>query len=222
MSDLTDFITGLFLFRGMDAEKVSWLLDKSPPELFEYKRGEVIYSPDGFEQRMGFIVSGRCEVRRIKADGTPVSINTLNPGGCFGALAVFSEDEFPTEVVALKTASVLFFDKETVERLVRDEPTVAMNVIRFLAGRVSFLNGKISTFSGTRVEQRLASYILQLYRDTGICELPFNCKKASEAINSGRASVYRALDLLCDEGFIIYESKKIILNDPEGLERIIK
>ena len=48
------------------------------------------------------------------------------------------------------------------------------------------------------------------------------CKKASEAISSGRASVYRALELLSEAGIISYENKKIILHDPEGLERISK
>ena len=80
-----------------------------------------------------------------------------------------------------------------------------------MADRINFLNKKIGTFSGTRVEDRLFSFLVSKAEKEGKNTLSLNCKKCSEAINAGRASVYRALDLLVSEGIIRFENKTITL-----------
>ena len=56
-------------------------------------------------------------------------------------------------------------------------------------------------------------------KSTGLLEFELNRKRTAELISTGRASLYRALDALRDEGYITYDSKKIYINDPKGLER---
>ena len=80
----------------------------------------------------------------------------------------------------------------------------------------------IATFSGSTVEMKLASHLLSRYQKSGTLEFPFNCKHCSEAISAGRASIYRALLVLENEGLIKHENKKIIILDLKGLERISK
>ncbi len=97
-----------------------------------------------------------------------------------------------------------------------------MNVIRFMSERILFLNEKIATFSGDNVEQKLARLLLceKIYTDS--CEFAFNKKKAAETINSGRASLYRALESLAEKGLITFDNKIIKIIDLCGLERISK
>ena len=102
------------------------------------------------------------------------------------------------------------------------EPQIAFNIITFMANRIGFLNGKISTFSADNVEQKLANYILSEYRSRADPVFDFNCKRASESINSGRASLYRAIDSLTKKNILKLENKKIFILDLEGLERILK
>ena len=106
--------------------------------------------------------------------------------------------------------------------LAKRYPTVSLNIINFLVGRISFLNDKIATFSGSTVEEKLASYILYRRKVMGENEFPFNKAKASAVINSGRASVYRALEKLTANELIKIDEQKIIILDPKGLEGISK
>ena len=80
-----------------------------------------------------------------------------------------------------------------------------------MADRINFLNKKIGTFSGTRVEDRLFSYLLSKSERTKSPTFTLNCKTCSEAINAGRASVYRAIDALVSEGTILFQNKIITL-----------
>ena len=95
-----------------------------------------------------------------------------------------------------------------------------LNIIKFLAKKINFLNDKIAAFSGGKIEEKLAKYLLGLKKKYGSSKFDFNKKKSAEALNCGRASLYRAIDALEKGGFISLDNKKINIIDPEGLERI--
>ena len=211
-----------FFFRGVSASRLSELLSLVEPEIGEYRRGDVIFSSDGFERKLGFVIEGACEVVRYRPDGTPVPLNRLERGDSFGVLSLFSEKEsFPTTIVAARACTVTFFAKAAVLELMRLEPTVAMNVLSFLADRIRFLNEKVAMLTVGSADQRLAAFLLNEYERCG-AELSVNCKRTAEALGLGRASLYRALKQLVDEGAIEYDTKKIYIKDPSGLERKTK
>ena len=220
MERYNKFFSEVFLFSGLPEDKLRAALSECEPELRDYARGEAIYAPDNYEKEIGFIYLGECEIKRRKADGTEVVLNTLKSGDSFGILAVLSnEEEFPTEISARVLSEVFFIKKSKLLRVIRHYPTIAMNVINFLAKKVSFLNEKIATFSSESVEEKLRRFLLQEYEKCGATEFSLNCKKCSEAISAGRASVYRGLDSLVKSGFIKYENKIITILDLDGLER---
>ncbi len=223
MRKVTDIAKELFIFKGITEDKLSSILECTAVEVCEYSRGETIYSQDEFEAKIGFVLEGKCAVKRPKSDGSSVVLNILEKYDSFGITAAFSEEEhFPTEISAMRGCELLFIRRNDVIELVKNNSTVAMNVIEFLVNRISFLNKKITTFTHSRAENKLANHILNEYYKNSSVKISFNCKKAAEALNIGRASVYRSLETLCRDGIISYDSKKIYINDLEGLERISK
>ena len=222
MDNYLSFLKSTFLFKDVDENVISELLSNVEVQEVSYQKGELIFSPDDFEHRLGFVLSGECLVGRQSA-GSFVPLNTMSRGNSFGILAVFSaRDEFPTLIKAKNACTVLFFSSEAVRLLVEKSPAVSMNVINFLARKISFLNDKIASFSGGSVEAKLAGYILEQKRKHNSLSFDFNKKKSSEALNCGRASLYRAIASLESEGYVTFENKKIIINDLIGLERILK
>ena len=222
MTDYSSFLKNTFLFKGMEESDVSALLKRVATEERTYQRGEVIFSPEDFERRLGFVLRGECAVGR-QSGGSFVPLNVIGVGGSFGILSVFSvRDEFPTLIKAKNACTVLFFSQDAARELAMASPTVSMNVIEFLARKISFLNDKIASFSGGSVEEKLAGYILELMRKRSSLTFDFNKKKSAEALNCGRASLYRAIASLEEGGYISFEDKKIIINDLNGLERILK
>jgi CRP/FNR family transcriptional regulator len=213
-----DFIGTLFPFSGIDATSLERIIDSLSYTERDFKRGERVFDASD-TPAVGFIVEGECEVRQTKHDGSPVSLNRLVRGQSFGILSVFGKAEFPTELYAKRNSTVMFICGEDFISLIHAYPEVSYRVIAFLAGKVSFLNRKIRTMSGTRVEDRLASFILLEAEKFGN-EIPFNCKKTAEAINSGRSSVYRALDSLSSLGLITFDTKTVKITDLEGLSTL--
>lgn len=223
MNRYKEFFSRVFLFSSLPIDKLESAISECEPELRVYQRHEMIYTPENYEKEIGFIFSGECEIIRRNNDGSDVVLNKLKPGNSFGILAVLSdEDEFPTVVSARVNSEVLFIKKTKLIRLIRHYPTVAMNVINFLTEKVKFLNKKIATFSSESVEEKMRRFIYDECEKIGATEFSLNCKKCSEAISAGRASVYRGINALQKSGIIKYENKKIIILDLNGLERTKK
>jgi CRP-like cAMP-binding protein len=221
--NFVNFFSNSFIFKGIDSKKIDEILNVIKPTLKAYKAKEVIYSPSCFEKNVGFVVSGECLIERVKSDGTHVPLNIAKANDAFGITAALTdEEEFPTRITAKKETKVIFLTRDNLSFLIEHYNDVAKNVIFFLSNKIVFLNKKIATFSSSTVEEKLASYLLMKYSKIGKTEFPFNCKKASESINSGRASLYRAISSLSEKGIISLVDKKIIILDQEGLERITK
>ena len=106
--------------------------------------------------------------------------------------------------------------------MIESNHKISLNIIKFLSNRISFLNEKISTFSSDNVEQKFANYILSCLKNIDGLSFEINLKKTAESINSGRASLYRAIDSLSKKSIIKIENKTIFIIDPQGLERIAK
>lgn len=221
--EVCDFLSETFLFSGVEKVDIVGMLEEITPDVKDYPAGAEIYSPQLYEHKLGFVVDGECSVERIKNDGSAVPLNTLKRGNSFGIVAVLSsEDEFPTRIVSKRKTKILFISKPDTLKLIQKYSAVSMNVIRFLAGKIDFLNQKIATFSSDTVEDKLANFLLIEYKKRGSNEFLFNCKKTAEAINAGRASLYRAISALSEAEIIKLENKKIIILDPQGLERKTK
>lgn len=223
MENQAKFLLNTFLFRPITRTDAQSLIDELRYTVERFNKGDIVYSPDKYERKLGFVIRGGCSVYKYKSSDSNLFLNSLCPGDSFGILAVFSEEgEFPTVIEATKKTEILFIDAEECKALVSKSPALALSVISFLANKVSFLNTKISTLSGKNITERLAIYLLcESYKTTSNAS-HLNIRRASSALSVSRQSIYRAIEALASAGLITYEENKIYIKDQSGLERLTK
>ena len=220
--NIIPYLSECQLFKDIDQTSLKKMISDTPPTLRQYSRSDLIDLSLPENKYLGVVISGCCEVIREHIDSSHTVLNKLEPSDCFGILSVITSEKSDTQIYFSKNTLIACFDTEQIMSYVNNYSQFSINLINFLANRLIFLNNKIATFSGPKVENKLASYILQEYRHSKNKTIHLNVKKCSEIINSGRASVYRAIDSLTEAGFISTIEKNIYVNDPEGLERITK
>lgn len=208
--EIYDILSKTFLFSGLKKDEISNLLINKKMEISHFTRGDIIYCCDDKEKKIGFILSGSCEVRKKKSSSGEALLNTLSASDSFGILSVFSNEKFPTQIFASKNCDILFFTKQEIDEYVNSSSQIATNLVNFLVNRINFLNEKIAILSSTRVEERLTQYLLLESKRYNSDTFYFNITKTSDAINAGRASVYRAVEALQSEGQIMLIDKKTI------------
>ena len=206
------------LFGGFTAEETGRLL-RGRVVAAAFDRGEVIYDVLRVQKSLGFLVKGRAQVFEQGTQGA-VLLNELAPPGVFGAAAVFSSGcTYVTEIRAKSDCTVCFLPEQELEAIMAENFQVAKNYIKFLTGRVNFLNRKIECFTRGTAEERLGLYLSENRgpgEEAWTVETP-GFTKLAQVLGVGRASLYRALDALCERGVLEREGKKIRVLKPNGL-----
>ncbi len=221
-SEIIVFATKIFPFKKFKEKNLNIIFSEMSFSVCSFQKGETVFSKESYRKTVGFIMEGECEVEKKRSDGDLMPLNNLPKYASFGILSLFSpEAEFPTIIKAVKPSKILFINGEDMLNVIKKYPTVSMNVVTFLAGRIAFLNKKIETFSERNTAKKLATYLISKYKEQGN-EITVTKTKLSAEIGVGRASLYRDLEYFEKKGVIKTEQKRIIIICPEGLERILK
>lgn len=185
------------LFASLGAEEKQWLAEQA--EYVQFSRGEIIYEEKCFRRCLGVVLEGEAIVR--KEHGPP--LNLLRVGDCFGAAALFAPlEEYVTTVEAHTPCRVAFLPDATLQQLFLQCPQAAMEYIRFLSGRVQFLNRKIDSFTQPNVQQTVQQWLERNRGENGMVQVQGGYARLARALNVSRASLYRCLGQMEQEGIL--------------------
>ena len=214
-------VKGTRLFRGAADAVLHKVIVATDCELRGFAKGDTIYSGTSFTRSLGVLLEGSLRVTKDNTDGHAMIMSTLTPGSLFGAAALFNDEErYATNITALEPSRIVFFSQRLVERMIRREPTIAENYIKYLSERILFLNKKLYLLTAGTAEQRLSSFLLDNLPGSEPAELPLPMNRLADALNISRASLYRAMDSLCDSGAVVKTGKEICIIDAERLKNI--
>lgn len=200
------------LFCGVEAETVERLLALDGVCVRHYASGETIYSPEGFQRCLGFVVSGGARVVKGCASGTmPMSV--LHAGELFGAAALFNGDEsYVADIRAEGSTWAVLIPQTALEEMMRLELCIAKNYIAYLTARIRFLSARLDGFVPPSVEERVLGYIRSNAVE-GAFRPAHGLSAVADALRISRATLYRAFDELQAQGRLIKDGK--ILRLPE-------
>ena len=212
----------IFLFDGIPGNERLKNIYECSPCLRMFKSGELISSPNEYIGGLQIIVSGKA-IGTAEFEENSTILRMLAKGDVFGAAALFcSEDmDYVSYIRAKGKTSVLLLDADKVERMITGSSKIAENYIKFLSGRIRYLNKRISVVTAGTAEQRLSCILLEMPRDPEGCLIVPSIAQLAKSLNLGRASVYRALQTLESSGFIKRnEDGKIIICDNAGIAEL--
>lgn len=214
-----------FLFKNAGADLTDRVLRDKRCELAEYPRGAVIYSAENYRRSVGYILDGAIRVSKTAQDAHRYIMNTLNPGSCFGAAAVFCDcGDYVTVLEALAPCRIVFFPQALLESLMTESPAAAMNYVAFLSDRIRFLNGRIQGLISASAGEALAGFLLDAAAEaSGVTtvRLGSSLSALADRLNIGRSSLYRALGELERLALIARDGRNIRILDPDGLARYV-
>ena len=207
---------GCMLFEGVEQAQAMQLL-QTFAQLQTFEKGQIIYSPGHYQHSLGIIVRGRTVVstavlivKFMCFQCAFVLVSVVSFIGMYGNLAANNPTIIPFIVLGLviNGCSILFLSMEQMRQILLQNPVIAFNYIRFLSGRIQFLNRKIDSFTAPGAQQALLSYLRQ---QPGGKSVGLSMVKLSEMLNIGRTSLYRAVEQLEQCGKIKREGKTIQL-----------
>lgn len=208
------------LFSCVKSEILEKQLSDETTSFAHYKSGELIYSGECFKEAIGVVVSGSAKVKKKNSD---VIVGKLHNGDIFGCQSLFlGGDFFTNEIFAQNETDILYISKAAVISLMQLEPGFSLEYIRYLSGRIFYLNQKIGSFTGGTAESRLAGYLLACFGDYKTFSFDMPLSQLAVYLDIGRASLYRAFDSIIAAGAIEKEGKMVRLLNKDVLASFVK
>jgi len=95
-----------------------------------------------------YIIKGSVTVLIEDEDGREIVLAYLNPGDFFGEMAIFEKQRRSATVRASGQARVLKIDKKTLLRRIREDPLLAVNLLKTMSHRIRELDAELSRCRG--------------------------------------------------------------------------
>lgn len=208
------------IFRNISKDDLCTIAEKYT-SLSVCEKHEVIFSENNYTRSLVIIIKGSASVTK-QSGSSKILMSIIRKGDIFGMATLFYEEEnYLTQITALEKVTLAVFSKENVQKIFSLYPAVSENYITILSEKIHFLNKKISTYTKSETIQKVASFILQYANDNKtVSDLPYSITSIADALNVGRASVYRAFDTLENDSVIQREGKTIKILDLSALENI--
>jgi len=139
----------------------------------QYRKGEFIFREGDPADYFHILKEGSVKCVKSSADGNEITLKVLMPGDLFCCdAAVFDGGDHPGCAMCLDDVKVWRLNKKAYFDILRRNPDVAVEVIRYLANRLNEAQEKAKVLALDKAEQRLASLLVDLVRRSSVPEGP--------------------------------------------------
>ena len=212
------------LFSGIPAKELCNDLNTVPHHIQRYDRGETIFHLMENANRIGIILEGNAQVQKPFPNGSQINVSVRKAGELIGPAAVFSKSQkYPCDVVALDSATILFFQREDILLLLQKDLRIMKNFISELATASFMLQQRLELLSYNGIAQKAAFYLLIQARQSGknVIKIPGSVSNWAMIMNVSRSSLHRELKKLEADGLIAYAPPVIEIHDFEALQNVL-
>lgn len=205
LSSALNFLKQTRIFKDADEKILTRVLNEYGKSV-SYSKNDIVFSKENYSPVICIIIKG--EARVSKGDTV---ISHLKDGEIFGAAFLYNQSyEFENTVTALTPLKVVIIEKDGIDTLIKCDSSISFNYIEYLSERIGFLNSKIEGYTKPSAEEKLMLY-LQKNSDVnnGKCEISVSMTELSRVLHISRASLYRVIEALENQGKICRDGKKI-------------
>lgn len=148
----------LALFRGLSPKELQSLSERLHSRTFAAGANLITAEQPG--EAVYMILSGTVKVHIEQASGNDVVLAILGPGDIVGEMSLVDSAGRSASVITLDDSTLVWMDRQSFQENLRLIPTLAMNLVRILSGRVRLANEQIQTLATLDVNGRVARQLL--------------------------------------------------------------
>ena len=188
-------------------------------------RTEVLFTEGSPAECVLALLRGRIKLVRYSPGGRELLLHLVDPGQTFAEAAVFGDGTYPATAVALEPSVVWSWSRESLLALLREEPELALGMVRSISLWARHLAGKLELLTQRRVEERLAVFLLARAGDRELgpgdaVEIPEARNLVAAQCGTAPEVLSRTLRRLEEEGVIRAEGHRIVVLVPDRLREL--
>lgn len=229
MSDFStaeiDLIRKVDLFRGLDTEALVSILGKAQQQ--SISRNAFYFHEGNAATSIYVLIQGRIKIIQTTPEGHQVVLRIVVPGRMFAGIAAFGSTVYPASAQAITDSKSLCWDGKTIAQIMEQYPSVALNALKHLSGRLQEVQDRYRELATERVEQRVARALIRLVRQSGrktkegvLIDMPLSRQDLAEMTGTTLFTVSRILSGWEQKAIVITGRKQVTIASPHTLVSI--
>ncbi len=172
-----------------------------------YFRSETLWREGETDGMLVSLIEGKVKIYRSTPDGRSVTLFVMQPGDVFGFLPFVDGGPYPVSAEALEDVNALVITHAQFLDALREDPHVAIPLLRHLAGHLRSAFDLIMRLSSRDALSRVASSLLGVMEENpdtegDIIKLPVSSKEYASLIGLTPESFSRKITELVESGVI--------------------
>ena len=213
------------LFRGITPERLFADLEEISFHTRSYKKGEILAQQGAVCNRLVILTKGSVRGEMIDYSGRLIKVEDIAAPRAIAPLFLFGEENrYPVEVTANEPTEVIELPKSSVLSLFRKNEQFLENYMNLSANYARTLSDKLFFMSFKTIRQKLASYLLRLYKQQQQTHITLDRsqQELSDYFGVSRPSLARELAHMQEDGLLIADRKHITILQKEELVRLLQ
>ncbi len=208
------------LFAGLDEAQL--LKIQGISRVVDNTRRDVLFREGEPAEGIFVLLSGRVKIYKLSPDGKEHILHVVRPGQAFAEAAVFMPGGYPAYAEALQKSRTLLLPKEPFLRLLREEPTISLNIIATLSRYLKQFADRIEDLSLKDVSARVARWFLSTSLEKGrdFWDLEITKGELASQVGTVSETLSRTLRKFQDAGWLQVRGRFVKILDKAALQAV--
>ncbi len=216
IKDIIPFLKGTRLFKEISTKGLALIARQSRENKF--RKGDIVFSEGDSGETLHLIKKGKVKITKYNKDGKTKTLAILRENDSFGEMAILTKDVRSATVEAIEDVITVSISKEDFETLIKQEPSIPMQIIKTLSERLAKADRDIKNLALGDARARIASVMLDLADD--IKSTKFTHQEIADLAGLTRETTTRTLKLMEDDGLLQAKNRKLVITDLERLKEL--
>ena len=216
-----------------DSDLFGSLFDEELDELIAYgalvemPAGKLIFQRGDPGDSLMIVLSGRIKISNVSADGKEAVLNFIEPGHCFGEVAMLDGSERSADATCLETSQMFVLKKKDMLAFIETHPGITWRILGVLCAKLRRTTEMVEDSVLLTMAPRIARGLLRLVRDYGRKEgdsvligLRLSQRELGGYVGLARENINRQLSAWRNEDLVSVREGCIVIHRLGELERI--
>jgi len=194
----------------------------------QYEKGQYIFKEGDPTECFHVLIKGAVKCVKSSQGGKEAVLKMLLPGDLFCCeAAVFDGKPHPGCAQPMGSVTVLKIPKQAYLKLLKTNPTAAVEVIKYLGGRLNEAQETSKTFALERADQRIASLLVKLAGRVGkktaggiVLDLKISRQDFADMTGLAVETTIRTISKLTRKRLIAKSDRSLVIRDFKGLKAL--
>ncbi|HEX9037870.1 MAG TPA: Crp/Fnr family transcriptional regulator [Ktedonobacterales bacterium] len=214
-----DYLLTMDIFRDLSPEQIDMI--ERATVMRTIPKGQIVYSQEDRAEALFLLKRGEITIYRLTLGGKRLEMATIGPKTFFGEMPLLGESLRHAYAEATDESLLCVMSRADVERLIREQPQVALRMIEVLGRRLAEREARLEELAYRSAPARIAALLLRLSDEKPDADVAVTHQEIGDMIGALRETVTSILDGFQSDRLVELRRGHILVRDPMRLrERV--